>query len=239
MNFLVVILDYCSLGSRELAEVIEMTNATPPPPLLIADDHGLDFLNSVAAPWGEQIEWLGDGQALLAWLEQAGLIPRQAAQWLDENASREMLEAAAAQARDLREWFRGFVAGQAGRKIDPTALADLDRLNRLLAGDANFYQIEPRIGDTDDVQGSPLQWRQHWRWRTTGDILVPLAQAMGDLLCQVNFERVKNCEGPKCTLWFHDTSKNHTRRWCKMAVCGNRAKAAAHRARGRADRRDG
>ncbi|MEL6323421.1 MAG: CGNR zinc finger domain-containing protein, partial [Pseudomonadota bacterium] len=36
-------------------------------------------------------------------------------------------------------------------------------------------------------------------------------------------------EGPTCTLYFHDVSKNHKRRWCSMDICGNRAKAAAHR----------
>lgn len=64
-------------------------------------------------------------------------------------------------------------------------------------------------------------------------LLLPLAEAMGDLICHADFEQVKICEGPTCTLWFNDVSKNHTRRWCSMAVCGNRAKAAAHRAKNR------
>jgi len=42
---------------------------------------------------------------------------------------------------------------------------------------------------------------------------------------------VKNCEGPTCTMLFLDTTKGHARRWCTMAVCGNRAKQASHRAR--------
>ena len=43
--------------------------------------------------------------------------------------------------------------------------------------------------------------------------------------------RVRECAGEGCTLWFRDASKTGRRRWCSMAVCGNRAKAAAYRAR--------
>ena len=46
-----------------------------------------------------------------------------------------------------------------------------------------------------------------------------------------DFRLIRGCEGPVCTLLFLDRTKAHGRRWCSMAVCGNRAKAAAHRAR--------
>ncbi|TXL61433.1 CGNR zinc finger domain-containing protein [Aeromicrobium terrae] len=43
--------------------------------------------------------------------------------------------------------------------------------------------------------------------------------------------RLKACPGPDCAWVFHDTTRNRSRRWCDMAACGNRAKAAAFRAR--------
>jgi predicted RNA-binding Zn ribbon-like protein len=46
---------------------------------------------------------------------------------------------------------------------------------------------------------------------------------------------VKGCEGPVCTLLFLDRTRARARRWCSMAVCGNRAKQAAHRTRTRRD----
>jgi hypothetical protein len=46
-------------------------------------------------------------------------------------------------------------------------------------------------------------------------------------------QRTTACEAGNCSLWFLDVSKGHARRWCSMAICGNRAKAAAHRARAR------
>ncbi|MEY9214953.1 CGNR zinc finger domain-containing protein [Thermobifida halotolerans] len=49
-------------------------------------------------------------------------------------------------------------------------------------------------------------------------------------------DRIRRCANPACVLRFLDTSKNGTRRWCSMATCGNRAKAARHHARARGGR---
>ena len=48
-----------------------------------------------------------------------------------------------------------------------------------------------------------------------------------DLLEQAP-DRIKHCENPACVLWFFDTTRNGTRRWCSMTVCGNRMKAKRH-----------
>ena len=40
--------------------------------------------------------------------------------------------------------------------------------------------------------------------------------------------RVRRCDGAQCVLLYYDTARNRSRRWCDMAVCGNRAKASAH-----------
>ncbi|MBK3630046.1 CGNR zinc finger domain-containing protein [Streptomyces sp. MBT49] len=44
-------------------------------------------------------------------------------------------------------------------------------------------------------------------------------------------DRIRGCAQETCVLHFFDTSRNGTRRWCSMAVCGNRAKASRHYAR--------
>jgi predicted RNA-binding Zn ribbon-like protein len=41
-------------------------------------------------------------------------------------------------------------------------------------------------------------------------------------------DRIRRCDHPDCVLWFLDTSRNGTRRWCSMERCGNRAKAKRH-----------
>ena len=42
------------------------------------------------------------------------------------------------------------------------------------------------------------------------------------------------CANDTCRWIFYDTSRTGRRRWCDMATCGNRAKAARHRARAKA-----
>jgi predicted RNA-binding Zn ribbon-like protein len=207
-----------------------------PAPMFIADAHGLDFLNTVAAPWGSDIEWLGSGPDLLAWLEQAGLVAADVAKAMRVDTIPGELDAVAAQARVLREWFRNFVLTHAGHPVESDALAELGPLNRLLERDEAYGAIV--ASDTDDAQtlaeaphDHGLHWRWHRRWRTPDTLLLPIAQTMADLVCDADFTMVKNCEGPACTMLFLDTTKGHARRWCSMAVCGNRAKQATHRAR--------
>lgn len=50
-------------------------------------------------------------------------------------------------------------------------------------------------------------------------------------LCESEPERLRRCSNPACTMVFYDTSKNNTRRWCSMSICGNRDKVARFRAR--------
>ncbi len=211
-----------------------MTNQRPAP-MFIADARGLDFLNTVAAPWGSDIEWLGNGQDLLAWLDQAGLLPADVAGTMRADTIPGELDAVAAQARGLREWFRSFVLTHAGRPIGSKALAELGPLNRVLERDEAYGEIVASENRAQTLAKMPhdhgLRWRWRRRWRTPDTLLLPIARAMADLICDVDFAMVKNCEGATCTMLFLDTTKGHARRWCSMAVCGNRAKQATHRAR--------
>ena len=213
-----------------------------PPPVFVGDDLALDFLNSVAAPWGEQIEWLASGGDLIAWLEQAHAAPTSVLAELRKRVGPRSLDAVAAQARELREWFRTFVRDHAGKPLEPRALHELALLNQLLERDEIYRQI--RAAPVVDKAKYSLDadrafhWESERRWRNPNTLLLPIAEAMGDLVCQKDFTFVRKCEGPTCTLWFVDVSKAHARRWCSMAVCGNRAKAAAHRARARQDSTD-
>jgi hypothetical protein len=76
---------------------------TRSPAMFIADDPGLDFLNSIGTPAGTVIEWLTNGEDLLSWLEQAKLIDSAAAAAIRANSFPGELDEVAAQARVLRE----------------------------------------------------------------------------------------------------------------------------------------
>lgn len=211
------------------------TAASRPPPFFLGDDLALDFLNTIAAPAGEPIEWLAGGRDLVRWLDAAHAVPPPVAAEFRKAGPR-ALDAVAVEARELREWFRGFVQAHAGKPLERGALRELERLNELLAQDESYRQIELALsaakgaGDDGDDPG-PLRWGARRRWHDARSLLLPIAEAMGDLVCRGEFTLVRRCEGPSCTLWFLDVSKAHGRRWCSMALCGNRAKAAAHRAR--------
>lgn len=58
-----------------------------------------------------------------------------------------------------------------------------------------------------------------------------LAAAAARLAVENRLDRVKICPADDCRWAFYDASKNHSRQWCSMKVCGNRAKARSHRER--------
>lgn len=198
-----------------------------PPAMFIADALGLDFLNSVATPVESQVDWIENGEGLLAWLEQAGLVPADALAGLRAQSMPGELDNVAAQARSLREWFRGFVREHKGRPLAPADLRELEPLNRLLERDERFWRIEARHSE---ALGS-LELHARRRWRSPDALLQPIGEALARFVCDEDFSNVKACEGPACTLMFADHTRGHARRWCSMAVCGNRAKQAAHRNR--------
>jgi predicted RNA-binding Zn ribbon-like protein len=213
--------------------------ATRPPPLFIADHLGLDFLNTIAVPVDAEVEWLTSGDDLLAWLGQAGLAPDNVLHDFRKSGVPGELDAIAAQARALRDWFKSFVHKHMGRPLEPAALDELEPLNQLLARDEEFGQIvfrdpphQPEHGrDQEKSEIGGLAWRPQRRWQSPASLLFPIARSLADLICTENFTYVKACEGPPCTLLFVDRTRGHARRWCSMAVCGNRAKQAAHRNR--------
>ena len=198
-----------------------------PPATFIADTLGLDFLNSIATPIDTPIDWLESGDGLLEWLDQAKLVPANALDAVKERAMPGELDKVADQARDLREWFRSFVQKHMGRPLPPKALRELGPLNRLLERDETFSQIS-RQRHSD---GDRLELQLMRRWRSPESLLLPIGEALAKFVCEVDFATVKACEGHSCTLVFADHTRRRARRWCSMAICGNRAKQAAHRQR--------
>jgi predicted RNA-binding Zn ribbon-like protein len=88
-----------------------------------------------------------------------------------------------------------------------------------------------------------LHWRQEagratpfkWRW-PTGDRCAELpfwmlAHAAAELIVSPAMQQLRACGADTCRWLFLDTSKNHTRRWCNMKICGNRTKARRFQAR--------
>src|SRR5438876_3489571 len=177
-------------------EVVAQTAPRRPPAIFIADALGLDFLNSVATPVDTEIDWIDNGDGLLAWLAQAQLVAAETVATLRAQAMPGEFDTVAAQARSLREWFRGFVRQRKGRPLAIEDLSELVPLNRLLERDEGVG----RLGARGDVPG--LAFRTMRRWRSPEALLLPIGEALAKFVCEEDFSNVKACEGPACTLMF-------------------------------------
>jgi predicted RNA-binding Zn ribbon-like protein len=164
-----------------------------------------DFVNTTDKETGE--ETLGSPEQLGAWLAEHGLADPGDPFGHDDLAS----------AVAIREHLRALLLANNGGELDPDAPAALneaaDRARLTVALDADGRAtVTSRAGGIDRVAGRLLG-------------IVAHAQAEG------TWDRLKACPWHTCQVAFYDHSRNHSRTWCSMAVCGNRAKAAAYRAR--------
>lgn len=211
-------------------EVVRMSQKSRA--IFIADSTALDFLNSVATPDDTEIDWIGDGEGLLAWLEQTHLVPTYVLDVMRKQAKPGEIDRVAAQARKLREWFRTFIRAHQGKPLKALELADLEPLNRLLSHDEGFGQlVAQKNGRT-----TALEFQRARRWRSPESLLLPIGEAMARLLAEEDLTDVKPCQGRTCTLMFADRTRARSRRWCSMEICGNRAKQITHRHRLKASR---
>lgn len=187
----------------------EMQDAYPSAAPMLADQRALDMLNTQARKDGAVLDYWQSGDEVLRWLEQAG-ITAEAASAVDRD---QLL----AQARALRALARRLVEG---RKEDKTE--DIGALNAYL----HACPSTPHLEQSSDGQ---LVLTRIARGEPIASLLGALAQDLAQLLVEGDFSLVRQCEHPDCVLWFYDRTKAHKRRWCSMALCGNRHKAAQFR----------
>src|ERR1700744_6257949 len=152
-----------------------------PPAMFIAGHLGLDFLNSIAVPLDEIVEWIGDGRNYLSWLGQARLLTAAEISDIGGRMSAKELDGVAAEARRLREWFRGFVMAHRGHALTPVALQQLEPLIKILNRDELFWSLEPGIltrtpEDGQRAASSPLQLGLERCYRAPKPLLLPVAE---------------------------------------------------------------
>jgi predicted RNA-binding Zn ribbon-like protein len=185
----------------------------------------LEFTNTVNNHASAQpAETLFQYEDLLAWAKRAGLLRAEQLLVLTEKAARQPGQAAAIfrKALDAREaLYRIFVAETKGK---PPADGDLAVLNALLAHPISRAELVRRAG------------RFEWQWNFDEEALqAPLwivALSAVDLLTSENCQLVGQCaDEDGCGWLFVDTTRNHSRRWCDINDCGNRAKQRRYQER--------
>jgi len=185
-------------------------------PLFVGDDLALDFVNTAFGVGEDRRECLGSDAQVLDWLQRAGL-PASAQRGAGRPGT--LLKAALALRQTARDLLESRKVGISG---DPAAL------NRVLALGNAYRELV-----WSKSQSPSLELRR--RVSSVEALLVPVAEAVANLLAEGDFSLVRKCESADCTLWFYDRTKSHHRRWCSMAQCGNRMKVAAFRARRKAE----
>ncbi len=187
----------------------------------------LDFVNTV----GDRLatrqyarNYLERYDDLVAWGLQSHVLTPSEATVLRRLAARRPDQASAALARavDAREHLHNALfAAMKGRAIAGETLASLNgaiapllALSRLVVKD------------------------REWRWAFGGRsdtelldrVLWGVVRSAIELLTSANLTKIQRCGVATCGWLFLDLSRNRTRRWCSMAMCGNRTKARRHRA---------
>lgn len=196
-------------------------------PIAVGDQLALDFLNSVAAPNGERIDWVVNGYDLLNWLRLFGAIDETELDDVATKWSADMLNEVAKEAVVWREQLRDLVKRISDKGRNAVDTRDVQAINRWLAGD----RIANRLNLCDDGT-TVLSSRRIWS--EPEQLLTPVAFAAAEMIVSGDWSNIRKCENPACTIWFQDRTKGHRRRWCSQALCGNRFKVAAYRERQKA-----
>jgi predicted RNA-binding Zn ribbon-like protein len=180
----------------------------------------LDFCNTLHDRASAPRELLTSYDKLLLWGQQAHILTEDEAHLLNKEAQHHKEEAAAIlqQAIDLREAIFRLLLAKLQRSSPDKA--DLDIFN------ASFSHI---MAQSCIVPGERC-FEKSWlpEKRALDRPLWHVVRSAADLLTTEELEDVRICASDTCNWLFLDTSKNHTRRWCDMKSCGNRAKARKH-----------
>lgn len=190
---------------------------------LIGGVLALDFTNtSSGRGCATHQDHIGSAEHLLLWAVHGGAVSRAEADQLRKalKRDRQLASDLLKRALDLRDVL--YRIGEAIARSRPPDDRDLDRLRDDFAD-----VLRPAaLRKADDR----FDW-SFTRKSAVSAVLGPIVLSAVDLLRGGQFERLKQCPGPNgdCGWLFFDRSKNNSRRWCEMSVCGNRVKVRRHR----------
>lgn len=192
---------------------------------LIAGHWALDFANTLDYRFDpkRKVDLLNDYASLLEFVQQSGIVTRtQARQRLLQTSSRDgraTLKRAILLREAMDSLFRSTVAGK------PPRTSHLQVLNRFLettpAGESLFWRGSEFIRVYSTLVSQ------------TDAPLGPIVESAATLLTSPERHYIRECADPSCRWLFLDRTKNHSRRWCEMRLCGNRSKVQHFRARQR------
>jgi predicted RNA-binding Zn ribbon-like protein len=176
-----------------------------------------DFVNTVYDP-EHAAGSLRSAKDVIAFLAATGSIAAGAATELRRtlsggSAAQRWFECALTLRGALTEALNAF---EARRPVPHGALA---HINAVLRSAAGYESLVPRTAMAYDLRFVLVE-------ADASAALAPVARAAAELLANPR-SPVRKCAHPECVRHFFDDSRTRRRRWCEMAVCGNRAKVTA------------
>ncbi|MGA7106841.1 MAG: CGNR zinc finger domain-containing protein [Terracidiphilus sp.] len=190
---------------------------------LVGEHPALDLVNTL--DWrfrdGGPEELLGGYGDLVDFAQQVQLVTVKQARQLKRRTTVHAGHRVLLLARDLREALADLLYSEWNRPDTPDA--------SLKALEKHFQAARAQTRLVRD------QAQLRWEWAADAEAraeypLWLLTRAASRLLVSESVQKVRECGNPDCRWLFLDTSKNHTRRWCDMKICGNRMKARRFKA---------
>jgi len=184
---------------------------------VVGNHLSLDFVNTEIVENGVPKDLLTSPVDLAAWAVAVKLLGLPLAEELAVNWQNAPRAKEFKHVLQFRGVLRALVVSLA--RSETVTQSALNAINAQLRESSGYSEVLP----TEEGFTKCLRLDIH----TPIQLLAPVAEAAADLLCFGELALVKKCENEECVLYFYDHTKNHSRRWCSMKGCGNRAKVAA------------
>jgi predicted RNA-binding Zn ribbon-like protein len=184
----------------------------------------VDFANTVGGiKIGAPENYLHGYPDLLSWCQQADLIGPQSRRHLSAGSERAQA-AAFKESEALQASLRALFLAAIRHEVLPQDA--LDHLNSLVQKTAAWR----RIG-TCEGEGRKISCGWDFKDAPPYAVLGPIVWRAVEFLESGPLDRLKECSSDDCGSLYLDTSKNHSRQWCSMKVCGNQSKVRRFRSR--------
>jgi len=186
---------------------------SPPPLPLLGGRLSVDFVN--AAPPNAELSW----ERLIHFLNSTDIVSTERATQLlgHPQIDPQAAEALLLKARRLQIALRkAFTAMLRKQRMPGEWIESVNEILRITEGH-------------DELVGQDNIWKIEFVAREGGLdwLLAAIARSGAEIISEGAQARLRLCANPHCGLFFYDDSRTHRRRWCSMAVCGNRSKVAA------------
>lgn len=186
----------------------------------------LDFINTDDARRGVRVDTIASFERFVDWMEAARVLDAERAQALRRRAVQQPSGAAAAlvEARRIRAALRSLAERGRTDQGERTREVVLAEINRVLGRSVGTRRVEA-LPDGGYVRSFvPVG-------DVFGGLVIPVVESAVDSLVGGELVRIARCADRRCPRHFVDLTRSHTRRWCDMRTCGNRAKAQRWRKR--------